>query len=368
MTGLCCRPSCHNCGEGGHVGGDCKRHVPPGVRNERNPHYRAPPTAALYDDGYVTAAICFSRLLTIESLWCWHVTFQDITRQLSSCVGCVGTSRVWTKHGAFINFPAMTLRSLNIAGAFISTCYSLMPMTARQRRDSPCSFPPWLSNCWASLTVLVPPCAGASIRLVAWLPSSATHAGSTATCPATAPCKAAAAVVAAAVVVAGAVTLAVVLDTLRGIAHRRRMPPGAAAAAAVETEATVAEVAGARATAVAVEGRGVAATGGVAAAVGVGAGTIRPPGGRARDDDDCSHALPDCHLRGGSLSGYPWDATKPWCLTAILKATQCSTVSWRSLVTLVLHACGAPHQQLCPHRAHHGAQVTIATGFEHSES
>eukprot|EP00208_Stichococcus_sp_RCC1054_P000641 CAMPEP_0206147334 /NCGR_PEP_ID=MMETSP1473-20131121/33139_1 /ASSEMBLY_ACC=CAM_ASM_001109 /TAXON_ID=1461547 /ORGANISM="Stichococcus sp, Strain RCC1054" /LENGTH=644 /DNA_ID=CAMNT_0053544227 /DNA_START=61 /DNA_END=1991 /DNA_ORIENTATION=- len=45
------RPSCHNCGEGGHVGGDCKRHVPPGVRNERNPHYRAPPTAALYDDG-----------------------------------------------------------------------------------------------------------------------------------------------------------------------------------------------------------------------------------------------------------------------------------------------------------------------------
>lgn len=111
--------------------------------------------------------------------------------------------------------------------------------------------------------------------------------------------------VAAAVEVAGAVTLAVVSDTLRGTAHRRRMPPGAAAgAAAVETEATVAEVAGVRATAVAIEGRGVAATGGEAVGVGAGADTSRPPSGRAKDDDDRTHALPECHLQNFCFSEW----------------------------------------------------------------
>ena len=51
-----CRPSCSNCGDGGHTAGDCRREKPIAVRNERNPD-RAAATAAgaqssYYDDGY----------------------------------------------------------------------------------------------------------------------------------------------------------------------------------------------------------------------------------------------------------------------------------------------------------------------------
>lgn len=58
---LCCqdaptmswRPTCHNCGEAGHVGSECTRPVPPAVRNERNPHHKPNSMAGRhYEDSY----------------------------------------------------------------------------------------------------------------------------------------------------------------------------------------------------------------------------------------------------------------------------------------------------------------------------
>lgn len=48
---LCCqdapttfwRPTCHNCGDAGHVGSECSRPVPPAIRHEQNPQYRSNP-------------------------------------------------------------------------------------------------------------------------------------------------------------------------------------------------------------------------------------------------------------------------------------------------------------------------------------
>lgn len=54
------------------MGAHCKRHLPPGVRNERNPHYRAPPTAAVYDDGCATCAQCSPWLQTCIWLCRWQ--------------------------------------------------------------------------------------------------------------------------------------------------------------------------------------------------------------------------------------------------------------------------------------------------------
>ncbi len=52
------------------MGGECSRAVPPAVRNERNPHYRAPNNSALYDDGCVAA--CFSPPSTpTQARECW---------------------------------------------------------------------------------------------------------------------------------------------------------------------------------------------------------------------------------------------------------------------------------------------------------
>jgi Zinc knuckle len=57
------RPSCYNCGEGGHTAPDCRRDKPIAVRNERQPgHSERSVTASYYgyDDDYGSYNGCAS--------------------------------------------------------------------------------------------------------------------------------------------------------------------------------------------------------------------------------------------------------------------------------------------------------------------
>lgn len=297
------------------MGGECSRAVPPAVRNERNPHYRAPNNSALYDDGCVAA--CFSPPSTpTQARECWPSGWCSSAAGRVAPLASLRVDRPSSENNAGRIPPTHTHRPSERAQSqrlpmlpHAGLCRVSVRDSAGRALSQFCAFISFrhgsgTANGYHRLSEVQPPshcpsnsryeCAGASTPSAGCPPSSATRAVSTGTCRGTAPCKAAAGAAvagAAAAAAAAAATPAAASVTSRGNARRRRTPRGVEGAAGrAAAEATTA-----------------AAVAGITAAAAGAAALAGPPSGRTKDDDEPCYRASKCwHLviRASSASGF----------------------------------------------------------------